>query len=136
MQTSFEGIPSDVTGSSMRTRKSLQFTANVTSHHWQLAKNSFLKYSSALRQTSQNFYSAKKTRQHVVDKFMRFNSAKKTCQHDVDKFMKMNKIDEFASSTEIFTAFKPLFSKERQLRNTLGSKTNVSASILRLKGQA
>ena len=43
----------------------------MTSQRWQLARNSFLKHSSALRQTGQNLSSAKKTRQQDVDKFMK-----------------------------------------------------------------
>ena len=94
-------------------RKSFQLTANVTSQYWQLARNSFLKYSSSLGQTNQNFYSARKTRQHDVDKFMKFNSAKKTRQDDVDKFLKIDKMNEFAILVGIFTVFRPLFKRER-----------------------
>ena len=50
-------------------RKSFQFTAAVTSQRWQLASYSFLEYSSAMRQTWQILYSAKKTRQVVAAKF-------------------------------------------------------------------
>ena len=46
---------------------------------WQLAGNSIQRYSSAMRQTSQNL-----------------SSAKKTCQHDVDKFMKLDELDKSA----------------------------------------
>ena len=76
----------------------------MTSLSRQLAGDSLLKYSSALRRISQNLYSDKKTRQHDVDKFMKFNSAKKTRQHDVDKFMKLNKVNEFAEFNQIFIA--------------------------------
>ena len=43
----------------------------MKSRRWQLAGNSFLKYSSSLHQTSQNLSSTKKTRQHDVDKFLK-----------------------------------------------------------------
>ena len=46
----------------------------MTSRRWQLARHSFRKYSSALRQT--------------------LNSAKKTRQHDVDKCMKSDKLNK------------------------------------------
>ena len=48
----------------------------------QLAEKPFLRYSSALRQTSQNLYSAKKTRQQDVDRFMKLK--------DLDKFVLLN----------------------------------------------
>ena len=51
----------------------------MTSQLRQLARKLFLKYSSALRQTSQTLSSAKKTR-----------------QHDVDKFMELDELDKFA----------------------------------------
>ena len=61
----------------------------MTSWPWKLARNCS-KYSSALRQTSQNLTSAKKTRQHEVDKFMKSNKlgnsailVEKTCQRYV-----------------------------------------------------
>ena len=47
----------------------------MTSRLRQLARNSFLKYSSALRQTSQNLSSNKKTRQHDVDTFMKLDES-------------------------------------------------------------
>ena len=94
-------------------RKSFQFTAIVTSQFWQLDRNSFLKYSPALRQTSWNLYPAKKIRQHDVDKFMIFISAKKTRQHDVDKFMKVDKMNEFARLVRNVIAFGPLSHRKR-----------------------
>ena len=51
----------------------------MTSWPWQLARNCS-KYSSALRQTSQNPTSAKKTRQHGVDKFMKSNILSKSAK--------------------------------------------------------
>ena len=50
----------------------------MTSLHRQLAKKSFLKHSSALRQTSQNLISAKQIRQHDVDNFMKLEELDKS----------------------------------------------------------
>ena len=52
----------------------------VASRRWQLARKSFPKYSSALRQTSQNLSSATKIRQHDVDKFMKSDKLNKSVE--------------------------------------------------------
>ena len=85
----------------------------MTSLRRQLARESFLKYTSALRQTSQNLISAKKTRQYDVDNFMKINSAEKIRQHDVDEFMKIGKMNEFARLAKNFITFRLLSRRER-----------------------
>ena len=66
---------------------------------------------------------------------MKFNSAKKTRQHDVDKFMKLNKVNEFAEFSQVFIAQMPLFPEERKLQAVANSITNVLLIFHGLRSQ-